>query len=236
MDISPEQIRLIVVSVFILVISVALHEFGHAFAAYKLGDDTPKRQGRVTLNPVAHADPIGTLLLPVVGGIYAASGGFAGGFGWGKPVQWNPSRIRRGIKMATANVIVSFAGPFMNLMLAFVITLTHVILIKAGVLTMAMDNTGRFVSPVDMILVMAAATNFILLFFNLLPIPPLDGGHILEAFTPYKHRDKYEAYARYGPFVLLGVMLIPQVRVIFSVPATWCTKSLYSGLGSLLGT
>lgn len=109
------------------------------------------------------------------------------------------------------------------------------ILVKTGVLTMAIDATGRFVSPVDMILVMAAATNFVLFFFNLLPIPPLDGGHILDAFTPYKHRDKYEAYARYGPFVLLGVMLIPQVRVIFSVPATWCTKGLYSGLGSLLG-
>ena len=235
MDISPEQIRNIVVGVFILLISVALHEFGHAFAAYKLGDDTPKRQGRVTLNPIAHADPIGTLLLPVVGGLYSAASGFAGGFGWGKPVQWNPSRIRRGIKMSTANIIVSFAGPFMNVVLAFLVTLTHVILIKAGVLTMAIDATGRFVSPVDMILVMAAATNFILFFFNLLPIPPLDGGHILEAFTPYKHRDKYEAYARYGPFVLLGVMQIPQVRVIFSVPATWCTKGLYSGLGSLLG-
>ena len=224
---------------FILVISVALHEFGHAVAAYKLGDDTPKRQGRVTLNPIAHADPIGTLLLPVVGGIYAAASGFAGGFRWGKPVQREPSRdprrINIGIKMATANLIVSFAGPFMNLVLAFVVTLTHVILIKAGVLTMDRDVMGKFVSPVDMILVMAAATNFVLFFFNLLPIPPLDGGHILEAFTPYKHRDKYEAYARYGPFVLLGVMLIPQVRVIFSVPATWCTKGLYSGLGSLLG-
>nr|MBA2541535.1 site-2 protease family protein [Deltaproteobacteria bacterium] len=88
---------------------------------------------------------------------------------------------------------------------------------------------------VDMILVAAAATNFILFFFNLLPIPPLDGGHILQAFTPYRHRDKYEAYARYGPFVLLGVMLIPQVRVVFSVPATWCTQQLYALFGSLFG-
>jgi Zn-dependent protease len=234
MDLSPEQIRNIVVGLFILLISVALHEFGHAFAAYKLGDDTPKRQGRVTLNPIAHADPIGTLLLPVVSGIYSAASGIAGGFGWGKPVQWQPHKIRKGIKMATANVIVSFAGPFMNLCLAFVVTLTHVILIKAGVLTMVNPQTGA-VNPVDMILVAAAATNFVLFFFNLLPIPPLDGGHILQAFTPYRHRDKYEAYARYGPFVLLGVMLIPQVRVIFSVPATWCTQHLYKGLASLFG-
>lgn len=237
MDLSPQQIRNIVVGVFILLISVALHEFGHAIAAYKLGDDTPKRQGRVTLNPLAHADPIGTLLLPVVGGIYAAAGGVVGGFGWGKPVQWQPSKVRRTIKMATANIIVSFAGPFMNLLLGTVLTVVHVILIKAGVVTMAVDPaTGQFASPVDMILYAAAFTNFILFFFNLLPIPPLDGGHILQAFTPYRHRDKYDAYARYGPFVLLGVMLIPKVQVVFSAPARWCTEGLYKGLFSLLGT
>ena len=96
MDLSPQQIRWILIGVFVLLVSVALHEFGHAIMAYKLGDDTPKRQGRVTLNPLAHADPIGTLLLPLIGGIYAATGGSVGGFGWGKPVQWTPHRIRRG--------------------------------------------------------------------------------------------------------------------------------------------
>lgn len=234
MDLTPEQIRNIVVGVFILLISVALHEFGHAFAAHKLGDDTPKKQGRVTLNPLAHADPIGTLLLPVVGGIYSAASGIPGGFGWGKPVQWQPHRIRRGFNMSTAKIIVSFAGPFMNLVLGTLVILTHVILIKAGVLTVRDAVTGEVNAP-DMILFAAAITNFILFFFNLLPIPPLDGGHILQAFTPYKHRDKVEAYARYGPFIMLGVMLIPQVRVIFSVPAQWCTENLYKGFASLLG-
>jgi Zn-dependent protease len=236
MDLSPQQIRNIIVGVFILLISVALHEFGHAIAAYKLGDDTPKRQGRVTLNPIAHADPIGTLLLPVIGGIYSAASGIAGGFGWGKPVQWQPHKIRRGIKMATANIIVSFAGPFMNLALALFLTLTHAILAKAGVLELKVVGTALLIpTEVDRILVMAAATNFVLFFFNLLPIPPLDGGHIAQAFTPYRHRDKFDAYARYGPFVLLGVMLIPQVRVVFSVPATWCTEHLYGLFGSLFG-
>lgn len=232
MDLTPAQIRNIVVGVFILLLSVALHEFGHAIAAYKLGDDTPKRQGRVTLNPLAHADPIGTLLLPVVGGIYSAASGIAAGFGWGKPVQWQPSRIRRGIKMSTANIIVSFAGPFMNLVLATVVTLANVILLKTGVI-----ETGTRADPgaVHLVLQAAAITNFVLFFFNLLPIPPLDGGHILEAFTPYKYKSTYEAYARYGPFVLLGVMLIPQVRVVFSTPALWCTDALYRGFSSLFG-
>src|SRR5436853_1688454 len=114
MDLSPENIRWALIYVLVLLISVALHEFGHAIMAWKLGDDTPKRQGRVTLNPLAHADPIGTLLLPLLGNLHAVAGGGGGGFGWGKPVQWQPHRIRRGIKMSTANILVSFAGPFMN--------------------------------------------------------------------------------------------------------------------------
>src|ERR1043165_5030222 len=132
---DSQKIQWILIYVIILVASVAFHEFGHAFMAYKLGDDTPKRQGRVTLNPIAHADPIGTLLLPLVGGFYAAAGGAVGGFGWGRPVQWQPHKIRRGIKMATANILVSFAGPFMNLVLGTVIALIHVILLWRGVVT-----------------------------------------------------------------------------------------------------
>src|SRR3954454_15836953 len=125
MNLSPEQIRWILFRVMILIASVAFHEFGHAIMADRLGDDTPRRQGRVTLNPLAHADPIGTLLLPIVGAIHGAAGGGGGGFGWGKPVQWQPSRVRRGISMAKANILVSFAGPFMNLVLGSFVALTH---------------------------------------------------------------------------------------------------------------
>src|SRR5262245_43833452 len=199
---DPEQIRWILIGLFVLIVSVALHEFGHAVMAHKLGDDTPSRQGRVTLNPLAHADPIGTFLLPLVGGIYAAGGSSIGGFGWGKPVQWSPHRIRRGIRMATANILVSFAGPAMNLVLAVVVALASVILVWQGVL-------GR-TSEVERILEFAVRTNFVLFFFNLLPVPPLDGGHIAQAFMPYRHREKFDSYARFGPFVLLALILIPQ--------------------------
>src|SRR5207237_6444207 len=105
---------MVLISVFMLIISVAFHEFGHAIMADLLGDDTPRRQGRVTLNPLAHADPIGTLLLPLIGGLYL----HGAGFGWGKPVQWQPSRINRKWRMATANILVSLAGPMMNVLLA----------------------------------------------------------------------------------------------------------------------
>lgn len=219
MDLTATDVRNILLGLFVLVISVALHEFGHAFMAYKLGDDTPKRQGRVTLNPLAHADPIGTLLLPVLGSLHAAAGGMGGGFGWGKPVQWQPHRVKRGISMATANILVSFAGPFMNLLLASVIAFVHALLLAQGVIAPA--------SQVNFVLYFSVMTNFILFFFNLLPVPPLDGGHIAQAFMPYRYRNQYESYARFGPFIILGIMLIPQVRAVFRVPAEWCTETVY---------
>ena len=219
MDLTATDVRNILLGLFVLVISVAIHEFGHAIMAYKLGDDTPKRQGRVTLNPLAHADPIGTLLLPVLGSLHAASGGMGGGFGWGKPVQWQPHRVRRGISMALANILVSFAGPFMNLLLATVTALVHSILLGQGVIDPA--------SQINQVLFFVVGTNFILFFFNLLPVPPLDGGHIAQAFMPYRWRNQYDSYARFGPFIILGIMLIPQVRQVFAIPANWCTETLY---------
>ena len=227
MNLTPAQIRWIVIRVFVLIVSVAVHEFGHAMMAYKLGDDTPKRQGRVTLNPLAHADPIGTLLLPLVGSVYAAAGGGIGGFGWGKPVQWQPSRINRKWRMATAQILVAIAGPSMNVVLATVITLVHAILIWR--------NAIAFDSDVTRILIFAASTNFVLFFFNLLPIPPLDGGHVAEGLLPYKHRAAFEQYARFGPFVVMAVAMIPQIAQIIWIPAQWCTYHLYYALFSLFG-
>src|SRR3954454_1885054 len=139
MNLSPEQIRWILFRVMILIASVAFHEFGHAIMADRLGDDTPRRQGRVTLNPLAHADPIGTLLLPIVGSVYAAAGGGLGGFGWGRPVQWNPTRILRKWSMATARILVAIAGPAMNIVLALLVSTLHTILLWKGVVTITSD-------------------------------------------------------------------------------------------------
>jgi Zn-dependent protease len=226
MNISPDQIRWILIRVFVLVVSVAIHEFGHAIMADLLGDDTPRRQGRVTLNPIAHADPIGTLLLPLVGGIYAASGGGVGGFGWGKPVQWQPARINRKWRMATAQILVAVAGPAMNVVLGTIIALVHTILMWKGVATSGDAYT---------ILKFAAATNFVLFFFNLIPAPPLDGGHVAEGLMPYKQRTAFEHYARFGPFVVMAVALIPQLAQIFLIPARFCTDHVYSLFAALFG-
>jgi Zn-dependent protease len=230
MNVSPQQIRLAVIYVLVLLISVALHEFGHAFMADRLGDDTPRRQGRVTLNPLAHADIIGTVLLPLIGGIYGA------GFGWGKPVQWQPHRVSRRVSMPTAKILVAVAGPGMNLVLATVIAVVHVLLISQHVL----HGPVRFMVLPDQLAVgdllgAAALTNLVLFFFNLLPMPPLDGGHVAQSFLPYRHRDAYNQVARYAPFALLALMMIPQLRWIFVWPAVHLVELLYRGLGHLFG-
>jgi Zn-dependent protease len=220
MNVDAQDIRRIIIYVFVLIVSVALHEFGHAIMATWLGDDTPRRQGRVTLNPLAHADPIGTLLLPVIGGLYGA-----GGFGWGKPVQWQPSRVNRKWHMSTARILVAIAGPAMNVVLGTVIAFVDALLVSHHAIGPTVDGLLRF----------ACTTNFVLFFFNLIPAPPLDGGHVAEGLTPYQHRATFESYAKYGPFVVMAVAFIPQLARIFVIPATWCADHVYNAFGSLFG-
>jgi Zn-dependent protease len=227
MNVSPEQIKWVLISVLVLVASVAIHEFGHAKMADLLGDDTPRRQGRVTLNPLAHADPIGTLLLPLIGGLYVAGGGLSGGFGWGRPVQWQPTRIHRKWRMATAQILVAVAGPSMNVVLALVVCGLHAILWHAQVLGGA--------SELNTVLTFTVQTNFILFFFNLVPVPPLDGGHVADGLMPYKHRSTFESFARFGPFIVMALVMIPQIAQIFRVPAAFCTVHLYGLFGITLG-
>lgn len=222
MDVSPEQVRWALLYVLILVISVALHEFGHAFMADRLGDDTPRRQGRVTLNPLAHADLIGTIALPLMGGF------LGGGFGWGKPVQWQPHRVSRRVSMSTAKILVAVAGPAMNLVLGTVIALVHTILVSQHVIGAASGGVGE-------ILWVASITNYVLFFFNLLPVPPLDGGHVAQSFMPYRYRNQYAEVARYAPFALLALMFIPQLRVVFLWPAYHVADLVYGGLRHLFG-
>src|SRR4051794_25825024 len=106
---TADLLRIALVQI-VIILSLSVHEFGHAFAAFKLGDDTAERQGRMTLNPLAHIDPFGTLLLPFM---LSLSG--LGAFGWAKPVPYNPTRFRRTISMRTGSMIVAAAGPAMNL-------------------------------------------------------------------------------------------------------------------------
>lgn len=233
MDLGPEQIRSIVTYVIILIASVAFHEFGHAFVADRLGDDTPSRQGRVTLNPIAHADPIGTVALPLITAIFGSmatggtTGGTTGGFGWGRPVQTNPVRYTRRFSMATGQVFVAIAGPMMNVLLAVIFATAHVILLRTGTLVW-----GTALSDA---MVLAVGINFSLFFFNLLPVPPLDGGWVARRFVSARHAAAFESFATYGPFIIMAFVMIPVLSVVIRVPAQFCLQNLYRALISVAG-
>jgi len=224
LDLSPENMRWAVQAMGVLLLSICVHEFGHAYLATRLGDDLPRRQGRVTLNPLAHADPIGTLLFPLLGLLYAG----APGFGWGKPVQVNPVSFNRRFEMRHGHMFVAFAGPFMNVAFGSLIAIVHVALLKFGVITFENVAANRLLSY-------AVFLNMILFFFNLVPAPPLDGGAVLEGLLPRRHLPKYHAYEPYGPFVLLAIIAIPGLSRIFTIPADAVTGHLYNGLHALFG-
>lgn len=156
-----------------VIIAITFHEFAHAFAADKLGDDTPRREGRLTLNPTAHLDPIGSVLL-----VFAH-------FGWGKPVQINPRNFNRNISMSAGEAIVSAAGPIMNLLLAIIFTIVWYAIARFAPVFLIGTQWGNIVS---ILLQMTIIVNIGLGIFNLIPLPPLDGSKILMHFAPQNVR------------------------------------------------
>ena len=171
MDISADQVRVALLSLIAFIVSVSVHEYGHALVADKLGDRVPRLQGRLTLSPAAHIDPLGTLLLPLIAGLMPGYPLIA----WGKPVQTNPANYTRRFSTRTGSMLVSAAGPAMNLLLAILGSIVFVALGKAGVLTV----------PVAQALVRyVLAINLALMFFNLIPLGPLDGAAVLAGILP----------------------------------------------------
>lgn len=213
--------RLIIQGMITLILSIAVHEFGHAIVAHKLGDRTPESQGRVTLNPLAHADPIGTLLFPLI--FLVATGGRSIGFGWGKPVMVQPLAFTRRFTMRTGHMLVAAAGPAMNVVFGVLISIIHVSLIKFDVIAIN--------DPLSIALYRAVGLNFILVFFNLIPAPPLDGGAVLEGLLPARLVPGFQKYAVYGPFVLMAVIFIDELRWVFVAPALWLHSHWYQVIG-----
>ncbi len=161
---SSTLIRVLVVVVAML-LSTAVHEYAHALAAFRLGDDYAAREGRLTLNPFAHADPVGTVLLPALGAAF-----WGGAFGWGKPVPYIPTRLTRKYSMRAGEAIIAFAGPFANLVLGTLATGLYVALPHVGLA----DQEG-----LTHLLSALISLNFMLFLFNLLPVPPLDGSKVV---------------------------------------------------------
>lgn len=154
-----------------VLLAITFHEFAHANAADKLGDDTPRRQGRLSLNPMDHVDPLGILMLMFVH------------VGWGKPVQVNPRNYDRRFTMEKADAIVSAAGPLMNFFLAIVLTLIYCAIIKFAPATFYLATAGQVTLA---IIFNAIIVNVGLGVFNLIPLPPLDGSKVIQPILPSK--------------------------------------------------
>lgn len=169
-----------------LVAGITVHEFAHAAAAVWLGDSLPRRQGRLSLSPLAHLDPLGSLMFLV------------GGFGWGKPVQYNPYALRASARVGPA--IVAAAGPLSNIVLATVIA----VVVRALLLGMGwVEVSGAGINVLFQFLISFIFYNLVLSFFNLIPVFPLDGFTILQGLLPLELADLLETTRPYGFFILL---------------------------------
>jgi Zn-dependent protease len=218
-----EQITFILIGLLAMLISLSTHEFSHALAGYLLGDETAKRMGRLTLNPVAHIDPVGTILIPLIGA-------FSGLplFGWAKPVPFNPYNLRY---QKWGAAMVAMAGPISNIVLAFVYLFSLKFAIE--VLNLPVQNL------LPLFLAMLVVVNVVLAVFNLIPVPPLDGSQLLGTLLDSpKHRDIRLFLETKGPTILFIIIMLdffsptPVLGRVFSA----AINAVFSvaGLGSAL--
>lgn len=205
---NPGALFSLLASIPGVLLAITFHEYAHGLVAYKLGDNTAKDEGRLSLNPLAHLDPIGTLML-----LFA-------GFGWGKPVNVNPRNYNRDITVEKADAIVSIAGPAMNMILAIGFTVIYFIIYKFwGTLVL----TNRILGITMQMIMYTISINIGLGIFNLIPLPPLDGSKVIKPFLPYNAKQWFEDNERifYIIFVILwitgiaGTIISPIINVVF---------------------
>ena len=189
---NPQNLLALVLTLPGVVVGITFHEFAHAFAADKLGDDTPRNQGRLNLNPLSHLDPIGFVLL-----LFAH-------IGWGKPVEINPRNFNRKRSMTASEAIVSVAGPAMNLILAIVFMTIMCLIIKFAPISFVYSAAGSIVATM---LQMAVIVNIGQGVFNLIPLPPLDGSKILMNFLSYEGKSWFQQnyHIFYAIFLVLWI-------------------------------
>jgi Zn-dependent protease len=196
-DLTPQHIAQAVTAYIVLLFSLSIHESAHAWMASKLGDDTARNLGRVTLNPIAHMDPIGTVLMPL---LMFVSGGLPL-LAWAKPTPYNPANFRRDVSMRRGHMLVAGAGPLSNFVLALVFTAALFVIIRTGGAT----GVGN---PLFTIANLGIQLNVVLAVFNLFPIPPLDGSKVASYGLPGRAGERYDRLlAPYG-FLILMVLLM----------------------------
>lgn len=194
-----------------ILIAITFHEFAHAYAADKLGDDTPRNQGRLTLNPLGHLDPIGTVML-----LFA-------GFGWGKPVEVNPRNYDRRFSMDKADSIVSIAGPLMNFFLAIVLTIIYCLVYKVAGVTFLYSQIGTIIM---LMINIAISINVGLGIFNLIPLPPLDGSKVIKPFLPFNAKEWFERNEKIFEMIFVVLWIVGILGKIISPVISVTTEGI----------
>ena len=192
------NVAALVVAFLVLIVSLSVHEAAHAWSASQLGDDTAKRLGRVTLNPVVHVDPIGTLLLPLVAMVSGAPV-----IGWAKPTPVNTRNLRQPRR---DHILVTAAGPISNLLIAIA---------AASAMRIGAMSAG---SLIDLLIYEALTLNVLLAVFNMLPIPPLDGGQIMMALLPRNVSMRLGFLYEYGFLILMGLLVTGVLGYLIGPP------------------
>ena len=191
-----EKIIELVLMIMVLSFTFSVHEFMHAWVATKMGDDTPKRQGRVTLNPLAHFDPLGSVMLLLAG------------FGWAKPVQYNPNNLKK-FKRTTCERLISLAGVFANYITAIV---SSFILVFVVAYFAKHPTESRSAALAETIITyffwLLREYGFLFMAFNLIPIPPLDGYRFVSTYIPYKWRQSFESITQYSYYIFFALILL----------------------------
>ena len=214
-ELTPEGIARGLTAYVLLLFSLSVHESAHAWMAHKMGDDTALRLGRVSLNPLVHIDPIGTVLFPLMqifGNIPT--------LGWAKPTPYNPANFRRDVTLRQGHMLVAGAGPISNLLLALLFTAVFFVVVRAGA---PLDERN----PAVMIPIAGIQMNVILAIFNLVPIPPLDGSKVASYGLPGSFGDRYDRMmAPYGYIILLLLMITGILSFVISPITNWVVWTL----------
>jgi Zn-dependent protease len=200
-----------IILVVVLIASVVVHEVAHAWQARREGDHTAEQLGRLTLNPIPHLDPLGSVIIPLV---LAMSGGVV--FGWAKPVPVNPANYRNYV---AGDIRVSLAGIASNLALACIAT------VLAGIVLQLTGGTG-IAGPLFQALDYAIFINLILAFFNLIPIPPLDGSHVVAHLLPADLAQRYRELGRYGLLIVVACLVFAPGAIDFFLTPVYYLQGL----------
>ena len=212
MNLSPATL---IARVITLIIAFTIHEFSHAWVATRFGDNTPEQAGRLSLNPLRHLDPMGSLMLLLAG------------FGWAKPVPINPYTIRR--NNSAGVMLVSVAGPLSNLLLAILAAIP----LRLGLFPTTLQATSFLPTP-GYFLVEFIYTNVALFLFNMIPLAPLDGEKVLEYLLPRSWQGTFQTIRQYGPYILLALVIVGP-RVGFDLIGIVVRKPLMAIVRFLIG-